>query len=105
MNSIIHAFDSVVAGRMTIRVSQQGRDLRLRYSDNGCGVTAEILGKLFDPFFTTKRGQGGSGLGLHILYNLVTQTLGGSIDSQSAPGQGIRFDIVVPDCVIEPVQV
>lgn len=103
MNSITHAFDGVPAGQMTISVSQQGRDLLLRYRDNGCGVTDEARGKLFDPFFTTKRGQGGSGLGLHIIYNLVTQTLGGLIECYSEPGQGIGFEIVVPDCVIETV--
>ena len=53
----------------------------------------EVLPKIFDPFFTTKRGQGGTGLGLNIVFNLITQTLGGSIDVTSAAGEGTTFTI------------
>lgn len=57
----------------------------------------DVLDKIFDPFFTTKRGSGGSGLGMHILYNLITQKLGGSVTCKSTPGEGIEFAITIPD--------
>ncbi len=66
------------------------------YSDNGRGLTQEQLEKLFHPFFTTKRDQGGSGLGTHITYNLVRQTLGGSIQVSSEPGHGLSYHIRFP---------
>jgi signal transduction histidine kinase len=56
----------------------------------------EGLSKLFDPFYTTKRGQGGSGLGAHIVYNLVTGLLGGSIKAQSEENQGLRYQLRIP---------
>lgn len=59
-------------------------------------TSLENLSKIFDPFFTTKRGQGGSGLGLHIIYNLVTQKLGGAIRCESEVGTGTRFVIELP---------
>ena len=63
------------------------------YADDGAGMTAETLAHVFEPFYTTARGQGGSGLGLYIAHNLVTQSLRGIIACHSAPGQGTRFDI------------
>jgi len=56
----------------------------------------DTLDKLFDPFFTTKRGTGGSGLGAHILYNLVTGALGGTVRVESAPGEGLRYHLRFP---------
>jgi len=95
-NSITHAFEPGQAGVMRIQVSQDGGDLVLRYSDNGKGIAASDLGRVFDPFFTTARGAGGSGLGLHIVYNLVAQTLGGTVRASSHPGQGAVFEIRFP---------
>ena len=69
--------------------------LMFEYSDDGKGIPEENLSKIFDPFFTTKRGQGGSGLGLHIIYNLVTQKLAGTIRCESKPGQGTKFIIML----------
>jgi len=69
---------------------------QLTVQDDGAGIGPENLGRLFDPFFTTRLGQGGSGLGLNIVYNLVTQTLCGAIHVQSAPGQGACFTIELP---------
>jgi signal transduction histidine kinase len=66
------------------------------YSDNGKGIPEEILPKIFEPFFTTKRGKGGSGLGLHILYNLVTQKLKGTVQCESKKGKGTKFTIRIP---------
>ena len=68
----------------------------LRVSDNGVGIDAPILKRVFEPFFTTRLGQGGSGLGLYIVYNLVSGVLGGSIDVESTPGQGTTFIVVLP---------
>ena len=96
LNSLTHGFDGIEHGRIEIEVLREGESLRLRYRDNGRGIAPEHLPKIFDPFFTTKRGLGGSGLGLHVLYNLVTQTLGGTIECRSRPGEGVSFDIDLP---------
>ena len=73
-----------------------GETVVLDYSDDGAGMDADTLAKLFDPFFTTRRGSGGSGLGAHILYNLVTGPLGGTVKVDSAPGQGLRYRLRFP---------
>jgi signal transduction histidine kinase len=65
--------------------------ITIRVADNGTGIPQDLLDKIFVPFFTTRRGQGGSGLGMHIVYSLVTQVLEGSIDCESSPGAGTRF--------------
>lgn len=70
--------------------------LTLTYSDDGRGMEPEVLRRVFEPFFTTARSKGGSGLGLSIVYNLVTQTLGGAISCESAPGRGATFTVTVP---------
>ena len=70
-----------------------GETVVLDYSDDGAGMDADTLAKLFDPFFTTRRG---SGLGAHILYNLVTGPLGGTVKVDSAPGQGLRYRLRFP---------
>ena len=77
-------------------MQQEGARLRLEYSDDGQGIPPENLSKIFEPFFTTKRGQGGSGLGLHIVYNLVTQKLLGEIEAKSEVGVGTKFIIKLP---------
>ncbi len=93
MNSLLHAYDAETAGTIRITVEGDASDLTMRYSDDGKGMPPEILERIFDPFFTTKRGQGGTGLGLHIVYNLVTLKLGGSITCESKIGQGTSFVI------------
>ena len=65
-------------------------------SDDGRGIPFENIGKIFDPFFTTRGGQGGTGLGLHIVHNIVTSRLGGTIECQSEVGQGTDFVISLP---------
>ena len=72
------------------------RQLILRYSDNGKGIPNEVINKIFDPFFTTNRQGGGSGLGLHIVFNLVTHKLNGTISCESTTGQGTTFTIKIP---------
>ncbi|MFO1249949.1 MAG: HAMP domain-containing sensor histidine kinase, partial [Inhella sp.] len=101
-NALLHAFAPEQPGRIRIRAERLGESqLRLEVADDGRGIPAEHLARVFDPFFTTKRGQGGTGLGLHISYNLVVQKLQGLIRVHSAPGQGCRFELLLP-CVLAP---
>ncbi len=96
MNSLIHAFKGIDKGTITITVSLSPNNCNLTYRDNGNGVSEEIKHRIFDPFVTTRRGEGGSGLGMHLVYNLVTQALNGSITIISEPRKGIEFNIVFP---------
>jgi two-component system NtrC family sensor kinase len=96
MNSLVHGFEHEQAGRISIRATEDAGMVALDYSDDGAGMDAATLAKLFDPFFTTKRGNGGSGLGAHILYNLVTGALGGTVKVDSAPGAGLRYSLRFP---------
>lgn len=103
MNSIIHGFDNIAQGKIDINISADDTLLIIDYTDNGNGVTKEQLAKLFDPFFTTKRDQGGSGLGTHITFNLVKQTLSGSIEASSEPGKGLHYHIEFPKNMPKPL--
>lgn len=96
LNSLMHAFDEGCAGQIRIDVSVVGEEMVLVYGDDGKGMSADVASKIFDPFFTTKRGQGGSGLGMHIVYNLVIQTLGGQIACRTAPGEGLSVTLRAP---------
>lgn len=97
MNSIIHGFDQGARkGEISICASVRGQNLLLNYADTGAGMTQEALDRLFEPFFTTRRGQGGSGLGMYICYNIVTVNLGGTLSCQSKPDQGVTFHIEFP---------
>ena len=99
MNAVVHGFEGRSQGKIAIRVVKvQESACELTVSDNGCGMPSEILDKIFEPFYTTKRGKGGSGLGLSIVYNLVTQQLGGAIRCESKQGEGSRFVLVIPGC-------
>lgn len=91
INSILHGFENDPDGQISIEVKQNNKELTIIYKDNGKGVDKDNLGKIFDPFFTTKRGKGGSGLGTHIIYNLVTQKLNGTIEADSVVGSGLTF--------------
>ena len=96
VNSLVHGFEREQAGKIAIRAALDGDTVTLTYADDGAGMDRESLDKLFDPFFTTKRGSGGSGLGAHILFNLVTGALGGTVHVESAPGQGLRYELRFP---------
>lgn len=96
MNSINHAFADETSGLIQLSFVERGCSVELVYRDNGCGMSAKHLSKIFEPFFTTKRGQGGSGLGTHIIYNQVCQGLHGKISVQSEPNKGIDFVIEFP---------
>jgi signal transduction histidine kinase len=97
MNSLIHAFEHTDHGTINITVKVEQNRCQIRYKDNGSGVPEHIKKRIFDPFVTTKRGEGGSGLGMHLVYNLVTQALNGKISLESSLGEGvdILFDFPV----------
>lgn len=96
INSLTHGFDDMESGHIIFDITQQEDRIHFRYSDNGKGMDAESVKRIFEPFYTTKRGQGGSGLGMHIVYNIITQTLGGKIRCTSSEGKGAVFDIEIP---------
>jgi PAS domain S-box-containing protein len=96
-NALTHAFAPGQAGRIELlgRAGAAG-EIRIEVHDSGHGIPAEHLSRVFDPFFTTRMGQGGSGLGLHIVHNLVTSVLGGRISVSNAADGGARFTIALP---------
>jgi len=96
MNSILHGFEGMESGHIRITATPGEGVLTLVYEDDGRGMGEETRRRVFEPFFTTRRGEGGSGLGLHIAYNLATQVLRGTITVESAPGQGVRFTVRFP---------
>jgi two-component system NtrC family sensor kinase len=97
MNSLVHGFPHEQAGNILLRAALEDEEVVvIDYSDDGAGMDGETLAKLFDPFFTTRRGSGGSGLGAHILYNLVTGPLGGTVKVESEPGRGLQYHLRFP---------
>ncbi|HBE58165.1 MAG TPA: two-component sensor histidine kinase [Cyanobacteria bacterium UBA11149] len=96
LNSIIHAYKPGAGGNLRFEVGRDASGAIIYYSDDGCGIPPQNLDKIFEPFFTTARAKGGSGLGLHIVYNLVTQKLQGNISCESEVGKGTRFTIELP---------
>lgn len=96
LNSLIHGFEEIREGNITIIVEETNSNILLTYKDSGHGIDEKTLSRIFDPFYTTKRGSGGSGLGLNIVYNLVSQTLNGSIRCSSNLGQGTTFELLFP---------
>ncbi|MDM8516853.1 ATP-binding protein, partial [Desulfobacterales bacterium HSG16] len=97
-NSLIHGFDGIEKREIRFDVTTEKDELLFCYSDNGRGMDEKTARQIFDPFFTTNRSRGGTGLGMHIVYNLVTQTLGGQIKCNSAPGKGTSFLIKMKFC-------
>jgi signal transduction histidine kinase len=98
-NALIHGLKDTRDGNITLlaRTTREGW-VQFTVKDNGAGIAPEHLDRVFDPFFTTRLGQGGSGLGLNIVYNIVTQTLGGTIRVESVQGHGASFVLHLP-CV------
>jgi signal transduction histidine kinase/ligand-binding sensor domain-containing protein len=96
INSLVHAFDEQPGGRIEIEVGADGDEAVIDYRDNGKGMGESVRKRVFEPFFTTRRGSGGSGLGLHIVYNLATQVLCGSVSCDSTPGRGTHFRLRLP---------
>jgi len=95
-NSLFHAFPPGTKGRITLGLEDRDPGVLLWYADDGIGIPYAHQKQVFDPFFTTKRGQGGTGLGLHIVFNVVTNILGGTIVFTSIPGEGTRFEMTLP---------
>ncbi|MCK5715944.1 MAG: AAA family ATPase [Thiomargarita sp.] len=106
MNSLIHGFEKgTQAGSIKIVVElKEEKYLHLEYSDTGKGIAPSNLSKIFEPFFTTKRGDGGSGLGLYICYNLVKSKLEGTITCESSVGNGVLFKIDFPVAQSLPIK-
>lgn len=95
-NSVLHGFAGADTGKVELIVTGEDGELQLIYKDNGAGVPADILRRIFDPFVTSKRGKGNSGLGMHLVYNLVTHTLDGTISCHSVPEEGFEVIIQCP---------
>jgi len=97
MNSIIHAYSKEERGNIIINIHKgdEENEYIMTYEDDGCGMSKDNLEKIFDPFFTTNREQGGSGLGMSIIYNLITTKLNGDIICESKEGQGTKFIITM----------
>ena len=97
LNAANHAFGDRSSGAISISARARGNDdVEIIFADNGAGMTPDVQRQAFDPFFTTRRNQGGTGLGLHIVYNLVTQQFGGRMMLDSSLGQGTTFRIIMP---------
>jgi len=96
-NALLHGFDNRDHGRIRINAERvDDARIHITFSDDGKGMDKEARMHVFEPFFTTRFGQGGSGLGLHIVHNAITVIFGGSIQCDSSPESGTRFDIVLP---------
>lgn len=100
-NSLYHAYPADTyppdrQGQLRFSVESQGDRVILTYADDGCGIPKAIQSKIFEPFFTTARDRGGSGLGLHIIHNIVTQTLRGTLQVESTLGAGTQFTLNLP---------
>lgn len=105
-NSLLHAFAPEQTGQMVIAVQERtGSELDIVFSDNGKGVSSDVISHIFEPFFTTRRNQGGTGLGMHVAYNLVVQKLGGAIRVESLPNAGVQFVLSLPKVAPEPLHV
>lgn len=96
-NAAVHGFEGRSSGLITIRLEQADeQQLTLSVSDDGRGIPPEHVDQVFKPFFTTRLGRGGSGLGLHLVYSIVHNVLGGRIELSSTLGQGTRFLLHLP---------
>lgn len=106
MNSIIHGFEDKEKGLILIQANLiDNNKINITYRDDGKGIPEHMRKRIFDPFVTTKRGQGGSGLGMHLVFNLVTQALNGSISLTSDEGKGVEFHIVFPVRLVAPERI
>jgi PAS domain S-box-containing protein len=97
INALTHAFPGERRGTIDIRISAIGPDeIDVSVTDDGCGMTPEIKRQAFDPFFTTRRQYGATGLGLHVVHNIVVERLGGQINLESEAGQGTAVRLTLP---------
>ncbi|MFL9826636.1 HAMP domain-containing sensor histidine kinase [Rhodoplanes sp. SY1] len=101
LNSVSHGFPDGRTGTIEVRARQLGPGhVEIVVADDGVGMTDDVRRRAFDPFFTTRRGRGGTGLGLHIIHSLVTQSLGGRLTLDTALGHGTTFRMVLPRRVV-----
>jgi len=96
-NSLDHGFKGIEKGEINLNFSEKDDNLLFSYEDNGIGASDEVINRIFDPFYTTKRGEGNSGLGTHILYNLVTQLLKGKVKCKPGKVRGLNFELIIPE--------
>ncbi len=96
MNSVIHGFEGIERGNIQIKIYSKNQFLLIHFVDDGKGLDEQHLAQLFEPFFTTKRGEGGSGLGTHLVFNLVNSSLNGKIKVKSTLGKGLAYLIKIP---------
>ncbi len=96
LNSVKHGFEGIEQGKIVINAVEKNNHIVLRYADDGIGLDKEAMKQLFEPFYTTKRGEGGSGLGTHLVYNLVTSALHGRVEAKSEPNKGLAYLIKFP---------
>jgi signal transduction histidine kinase len=102
LNCAEHAFAPDTPGRVEIHARRDGDMVEIDLVDDGKGIAPESLDRVFDPFFTTRRGQGGTGLGLNIVYNLVVKQFCGTISVRSTLGRGTRFTLRIPRVTPQP---
>lgn len=95
-NAMLHAFEGRPDGLLKISAQRHDERVQMEFSDDGKGMSAEVLAHIFEPFYTTRLGQGGSGLGLSISLNIVTSVLGGTLRASSEEGKGTRFTLIFP---------
>lgn len=96
-NTLLHGFEDRQHGQMRLSANQiDHQQVKICFSDNGVGMPTEHLRRVFDPFFTTKLGHGGSGLGMNIVHNIVSNLLGGSINVESVVGAGTTITLILP---------
>jgi signal transduction histidine kinase len=97
LNAVAHAFPPGQSGTMEVHAALEDADqVAITFSDNGRGMAPDVRRRAFEPFFTTRRSQGGTGLGLHIVHNIITGRLGGRISISSEPERGTTFRVVIP---------
>jgi signal transduction histidine kinase len=96
LNCVEHAFDADSEGHIGINVKADGDWIEMQVVDNGKGIAPDMLDKVFDPFVTTRRGQGGTGLGLNIVFNLIAKQFAGTITVSSVQGEGASFVLRIP---------
>ncbi|MDY0109633.1 MAG: HAMP domain-containing sensor histidine kinase [Candidatus Krumholzibacteria bacterium] len=96
VNATQHAFAHMATGAIRIDVVPRADQVLIRFADNGCGIPGDHLSRIYEPIFTTARNSGSLGLGLHVVYNLVTRSLGGRLQCMSGAGEGTIFDIEFP---------
>lgn len=97
VNTLVHGFDGRESGTINISIVKEKTDIIIIYTDDGVGISEENLQYIYNAFFTTKHDQGGSGLGMHIIYNLVKSLLNGTVACESKLGLGVKFTIIFPD--------